>query len=252
MKAVIVEDEISSARNLARICMEIGDIDLVARLESIEETVHWFSTNPDPDILFLDIHLADGSAFEIFEKITIKCPIIFTTAFDQYALRAFRENGISYLMKPLKEEDVQAALRKFDMIRSGSSMHPALNELLQEFRQKAKYKSHVLVSLRGQKLQPLKVDDIACISIADGLVKAHTYREKIFFLDESMDEIYQRLDPELYFRANRQYIIARDAIKDLDQWFHGRLSVNIAVPVHDRILISRARVKEFKNWLAGV
>jgi DNA-binding LytR/AlgR family response regulator len=180
MKAVIVEDEISSARSLARICREIGGIDLVARLDSVDETVRWFSNNPDPDILFLDIHLADGSAFEIFDKITIKCPIIFTTAYDQYALRAFRVNGISYLMKPLRAEDVQAALRKLDMIRSGAGVQPALNELLQELRQKAKYKSHLLVNLRGQKLQPLKVEEIACISIADGLVKAHTCREKTY------------------------------------------------------------------------
>lgn len=252
MKAVIVEDEISSARSLARICREIGGIDLVARLDSVDETVRWFSNNPDPDILFLDIHLADGSAFEIFERIAIKCPIIFTTAYDQYALRAFRVNGISYLMKPLRAEDVQAALGKLDMIRSGAGVHPALNDLLQEFRQKAKHKTHLLVSQRGQKLLPLRVDEIACFSVTDGLVKAHTYREKVFFLDESMEEIYQRLDPVQFFRANRQFIVARGAIKDLDLWFHGRLSVNLTVPVHDRILISRARVKEFKNWLAGI
>lgn len=252
MKAVIVEDENLSAQQLGKILERIGDIEIVAQHDSIDDTVEWFSTNALPDVLFLDIHLADGSAFEIFQQIEIKCPIIFTTAYDEYALKAFNVNSISYLLKPLKEEDVRQALYKLKNLQkeNGSSIDmKALATLLRQ--QTGSFKSHFLVSMKGDKLVPLKVDDIAYINIEDGIVKAHGHDDKTYFMDQILDEIMERINPQQFYRANRQFIIARNAVKDIDHWFQSRLSVNLNVPVSEKILISRAKVQEFKNWFTG-
>lgn len=248
MKALIVEDEALSAQELQKILERIGDIRVLARLESIDDTVEWFSTHPDPDILFLDIHLADGSAFEIFQKVEIKCPIVFTTAYDEYALSAFKVNSVSYLLKPIREDDVRQALQKLKSLQRhepGFDLK-ALTDLLR--KQSGLYKSHFLVSAKGDKLIPLKVTDIAFINIEDGIVKAHTFDGKVFFIDQILDDLMDRLDPQNFYRANRQFIIARGAVRDIDHWFQSRLSVNLTVPVSEKILISRAKVQEFKDW----
>lgn len=252
MKAVIVEDEILSARNLQQILDEIGDIDVISQLDSIEDTVDWFSNHPDPDVLFLDIHLADGSAFEIFGHLEITCPIVFTTAYDEYALHAFKVNSISYLLKPLKKEDVREALRKLKTLRAGSNNLPDdLKNLLVAVKSPGNFKTHFLVSSRGDKLLPLKVAEIACVHIEEGLVKAHTYDQQVYFLDQTLDELILQLNPINFFRANRQYIIARNAVKDIDQWFNNRLSLNLTIPIKEKILISRAKIPDFKDWFTG-
>jgi len=251
MKAVIVEDEVLSSRHLKKLLEEIGGIQVIAQLDSIEDTVQWFHENNTPDVLFLDIHLADGSSFDIFEQVAIHCPIVFTTAYDEYALDAFKVNSISYLLKPLKKSDVQEGLDKLKRLRGQSDPSPELKELLRHLRAQSEYKSHFLVSARGDKLLPLKVEDIAYIHIAEGIVKAHTYDGTIYFMDQTLDELGAQLNPLTFHRVNRQYILARNAIRDLDQWFHSRLSVNLTVPAEEKILISRANVAEFKRWFSG-
>ena len=251
MKALIVEDENLSAQHLARLLKRIGNIDVLSQLDSIDDTVEWFLNNAEPDLLFLDIHLADGSAFEIFQRVEIRCPIIFTTAYDEYALSAFKVNSISYLLKPVKEEDVRQALSKLENLqREQTSIDmKSLKDLLKQ--QHDSYKSHLLVSVKGDKLIPLRVTDIAYINIEEGIVKAHTYDNKMYFIDQILDELMERLNPRQFYRANRQFIIARDAVKDIDHWFQSRLSVNLMIPVAEKILISRAKVQEFKDWFTG-
>jgi len=251
MKAVIVEDEVLSSRHLKTLLEELGGIEVVAQLDSIEDTVQWFRENESPEVLFLDIHLADGSSFDIFEQVPIHCPIVFTTAYDEYALNAFRVNSISYLLKPLKKSDVQEALQKLKRLRGQPDPSPELKELLRHLRAQSEYKSHFLVSARGDKLLPLKVDDIAYIHIDDGVVKAHAYDGTLYFMDQTLDELSTQLNPKAFHRVNRQYILARNAIRDLDQWFHSRLAVNLTVPADEKILISRANVPEFKRWFTG-
>jgi DNA-binding LytR/AlgR family response regulator len=242
MKALIVEDETLSAQELKKILERIGDIEILAQLESIDDTVEWFATHSDPDILFLDIHLADGSAFEIFQKTEIRCPIVFTTAYDEYALSAFKVTSVSYLLKPIREEDVRQSLQKLrNLQRQGQTFD--VKALANALRKQGGYKTHFLVSTKGDKLMPLKVSDIAFIDIENGVVKAHTFDDKVFFLDQVLDELTDRLDPKMFYRANRQFIIARNAVKDIDHWFQSRLSVNLTVPVSEKILISRAKVQ---------
>lgn len=248
---MLVEDERASARNLKQILEDLGNVEVIDHLDTIEDTVDWFRENDPPDVLFLDIHLADGSAFEIFKQIEVSCPIIFTTAYDEYAIKAFRVNSISYLLKPIKRKDVEEALNKLERLWGSSQGDEAnVRELLKMLRPERNYKSHFLVSVRGDKLMPLETREIGCIHIADGLVRAFTYDGQKYFLDQTMDEVEASLDPQHFYRANRQTIIARQAIRDLDSWLNHRLKVNLKMPFDEDILISKAKVKEFKEWIA--
>lgn len=251
MNAVIVEDETLAARNLMAVLDEIGTMKVVATLDSIVETVEWFNSNPTPDLLFLDIHLADGSAFEIFDRIQIQCPVIFTTAYDEYALKAFKVNSIDYLLKPIDTNAVQQALKKLQGLSGASRFQTDMQNLIATFRKTATYKSHFLIPAKGDKLVPVQANEIACIFIEASLVKAKTFDEKSFRFEHTLDELEHMLDPGMFFRANRQYIVSRTAIKDIDLWFNSRLSVNLKVPVADKILISKARIPEFMEWFAG-
>jgi two-component system LytT family response regulator len=250
MRAIIVEDEMLAARNLQAILNELGNVQVIAVLDSITETVEWFSCNPQPDLMFLDIHLADGSAFEIFDRTEIRCPVIFTTAYDEYALKAFKVNSIDYLLKPIDTGAVQHALKKLQGLTITDNMHNAVNKLMASFRATSTFKTHFLVPAKGDKLIPVQAIDIAFFYIDNGLVKAVTFDEKSFRFEHTLDELAEMLDPNTFFRANRQFIISRKAIKDIDLWFNNRLSVNLKIPVPEKILISKARISEFKNWFS--
>lgn len=251
MTALIVEDEALAARNLQGVLEEIGTVKVLDTLDSIAETLEWFVHHPKPDILFLDIHLADGSAFEIFDRISITCPVIFTTAYDEYALKAFRVNSIDYLLKPI---DGKAVRRSLDKLASFSS-HPAhaddFGKLLSYFKKTSAFRTHFLVPARGDKLIPLQADEMACIFIDTGLVKARTFDERTFTLEDTLDDLSGMLDPDQFFRANRQFIVARAAIRDVDFWFNSRLSLNLKVTIPEKVLISKARVPDFRKWFAG-
>jgi two-component system LytT family response regulator len=248
MKALIVEDEIFASKHLLQVLDEAGDFSVMAVLESIAETTEWFRNNQQPDIIFMDIHLADGSAFEIFRQINIACPVIFTTAYDEYALKAFKVNSIDYLLKPVEVTDVQNALKKLRILSGTDSFKTAINNLMSIYGRMKKYKTHFLVPSKGDKLIPVRTGDLACFLIDTGIVKAISSDGKSFRFDYTLDELAELLDPELFFRANRQYIISRSAIKDIDIWFNSRLSVNLKVAVPEKIIISRARIGEFKKW----
>ena len=250
MRTIIVEDEILAARNLQAILNELGTVQVIAVLDSITETVEWFSCNPQPDLMFLDIHLADGSAFEIFDRTEIRCPVIFTTAYDEYALKAFKVNSIDYLLKPIDAGAVQRALKKLQGLTVTDKMQDAVNKLMASFRATSTFKTHFLVPAKGDKLIPVQAIDIAFFYIDNGLVKAVTFDEKSFRFEHTLDELAEMLDPNTFFRANRQFIISRKAIKDIDLWFNNRLSVNLKIPAPEKILISKARISEFKNWFS--
>jgi two-component system, LytTR family, response regulator LytT len=252
MKALIIEDEILASKHLQQVLEEVGNIVIITVLESIKETVKWFEKNPQPDIVFMDIHLSDGSAFEIFKHINVTCPIIFTTAYDEYALKAFKVNSIDYLLKPIEVNDVQDALKKLRELSSTETMQNAINSLITTFKKGSKYKTHFLIPVQGDKLIPVQTNDMACFYIDMGTIKASTFAGKTYALDFTLDELTDILDPELFFRANRQYIISRKAIKDIDLWFNSRLSVNLNVAVPEKIVISRGRIPDFRNWFAGI
>ncbi|WP_068688690.1 LytR/AlgR family response regulator transcription factor [Culturomica massiliensis] len=252
MKAVIVEDERAAVRNLTALLTDVTpEMEIIAVLDSISESVEWFKEHKSPDLVFMDIHLADGSAFEIFRHIEIACPVIFTTAYDEYALKAFKVNSVDYLLKPIGAEDVRNALKKLELFRTATG-EPESGEdiqgLIRMLRRQESYKTHFLVPQKGDKLLPLSVESVYYFYINEGIVKAVTMEGKEYPVSHTLDEIADSLNPIRFFRVNRQYLIARKAIKDIDLWFNGRLSVNLIVPVPEKILISRVRVAEFKEW----
>jgi len=251
MKTLIIEDEILAAKQLQSALKEVGGFDVKGVLESISETLEWFKENQQPEILFLDIHLADGSAFEIFKHLSISCPVIFTTAYDEYALKAFKVNSIDYLLKPIDVEGVRNAIKKLNSLSGSKENNQDFQKLIDSFKKNSGYKTHFLIPVKGDKLFPVQCNDIACFYIDASLVKAKSFADKTYNLENTLDELIEMLNPADFFRANRQFIISRSAIKDIDFWFNSRLSVNLKVTVPEKILISKARVSEFKNWFGG-
>jgi DNA-binding LytR/AlgR family response regulator len=204
-----------------------------------------------PELVFMDIHIADGTAFKIFEDIEITCPIVFTTAYDEYAIKAFKVNSIDYLLKPITKEAVEKSLAKMKTLTSKTGTQPDIQHLINLLKQEKSYKTHFLVAVKGNKMVPLLTKEIAFFCIDSGKVVAKTFDEKSFNLDFNLDELASKLNPVEFLRANRQFIISKNAVKDVDLWFNNRLSINLKVTVPEKILVSRTRVTEFREWFAG-
>jgi len=251
MKALIIEDEALAARHLQSVLNEVGNIRVITTLDSVIASVEWFKENGMPELVFMDIHLADGSAFLIFDQVNITCPIIFTTAYDEYAIKAFQVNSIDYLLKPITKSGIERALEKMNRLKGSPEPQLYINQLIASFRKEKLYKTHFLVSVKGSKLVPLQTQEIAYIHIEDALVKAKTNDGKSFVLENTLDELALMLNPVEFFRANRQYIISRNSIREVDFYFNSRLSINLKVKVDEKILISKVRVTEFKDWFSG-
>ncbi|HPF51643.1 MAG TPA: LytTR family DNA-binding domain-containing protein [Draconibacterium sp.] len=251
MKALIIEDESPAAKQLVNILKKLNDVVVVDILDSIKSTVEWFKSNAQPDVVFMDIHIADGSAFKIFDFIEITCPIIFSTAYDEYAINAFKVNSVDYLLKPITQEGVEKAFKKINQLTGLKSNQIEINQIIKELNRVRNYKTHFLVSVKGSKMIPLLSDEIAFFYILEGKVKAITFSKNDYLLDYTLDDLSTKLNPDIFFRANRQFIISKSAIKELDSWFNGRLSVVLKIPAPEKILISRTRVGEFKDWFTG-
>lgn len=249
MKAVIIEDEFVAAQSLQRLLLAVDDeIKILTVLQSVEESVEWFILNPIPDLIFMDIHLADGSSFSIFEKVNIDCPIIFTTAYDEYSLKAFEVNSIDYILKPINKNNLERALIKFKNLSSKSHNMELISNFLESIKGKKKnYKSHFLIPHKD-KLIPVSTEKIAFIYSEYKMAKIVTREEQTYSLDISLDELSRQLNPSSFFRANRQYILSHHSIQDIAVWFGGKLSVNLYLPTPDKIIVSRAKVSEFKEW----
>ena len=253
MKAVIIEDEKIAAESLKNIINQLDEsIEVMTILQTVEDSVEWLDNNQHPDLLFVDIHLADGSSFSIFEKVKVDCPVIFTTAYDEYALKAFEVNSIDYLLKPINRDDLQRALNKYKNLRGQTHEVDYMNVVSQLFAHTNivnNYKEYFLVPERD-KLVPLAAKDIAYIYIDLKLVKAVTFSGKVYYMNQNLDELMNLLNPKKFFRANRQYIIAHDAVKDVSVWFGNKIMINLTVPTEEKIVVSKARVTEFKNWFS--
>ena len=253
MKAIIIEDEHLAAQALTGLLREVApEIQIIAVLQSIDESVEWFQLHDTPDLVFMDIHLADGSSFSIFESVDISCPIIFTTAYDQYALRAFDVNSVDYLLKPVDKSHLERAIRKFRNIKNSTEIAENNSQLIEKLvlamRQSSAYKSTLLIPVKD-KLIPLAVKTLAYIYTENKIVRAVGFDGSETFIEQTLEELASQLDSRQFYRANRQYIVSRSAVKDISLWFNGRLSVNLTVKTPDRILVSRLNVKEFKEWL---
>ncbi|MDR2146147.1 MAG: LytTR family DNA-binding domain-containing protein [Tannerella sp.] len=251
MKAVIVEDEIIAAQNLQRLISQANkDIEIIAILQSVEDSVEWFSQNASPDLVFMDIHLSDGASFSIFEKVKIHAPVIFTTAYDEYALKAFEVNSIDYLLKPININDLERAINKFSQLnKTQNSNEDVITNILAMFKKEV-YKSFFLIPHKD-KFIPLSVNDIAYIYSENKIAKIVTFTNRNYHENSSLDELQRQLDPTRFFRANRQFIISHKAVKDIAVWFDSKLSVNLTVEIPEKIIVSRLRASEFKDWYSG-
>jgi two-component system LytT family response regulator len=248
MKALIIEDEIMAAQTLQKLLGEVSpDVEIADVLESIEESVEWLQQNTMPDLIFMDIHLADGSAFAIFEQVNVTCPVIFTTAYDEYALKAFEVNSIDYLLKPVSKDALEHALNKYHNLAEKRVNAEQIEKLLTQLGEKKNYRKFYLMPERD-KLIPLAVQNIAYVYIDAKTVKIISKEGKTYYVSSTLDDLMDDLDPYLFFRANRQFIVARDMIKDVSVWFGNKLAINLTVDVPERIIVSKARVAEFKIW----
>lgn len=251
MKAVIIEDETAAAVNLQSILHRVAPaVEITAVLEGVEESVEWFGTHPQPDLVLMDIHLADGEAFRIFERVSLTAPVIFTTAYDRYALEAFKVDSIDYLLKPIKEEEVRRALEK--LRRLSGLERSRYSERVERLAERANERQQVFLVRVRDKFIPLQRERIAYCYMSDERVTACTLDGEKYPLDKPLETLQTLLPASDFFRANRQFIVARQAVAEIAVWFGSRLALRLSVETPERIVISKARVPEFKRWLTSV
>lgn len=257
MKVVLIEDEAIAMRMLRKILLAIDTkIEIVAEIESVTDGLHWFEKNEraDIDMIFSDIQLSDGLSFDIFDQSSIKLPIVFTTAYNEYAIRAFKVNGIDYLLKPIQEEDVKAALQKFEQskVQYNPSQLTELQQLMRSFQLPHSLPDPTFLTYHKDKIIPVQSENIAWINTQNQAVSVVLTNNQKLQLNETLEEIERRLPGQKFFRANRQYIIARKAVVEAELYFNNRLSVKLNPPASENVIISRERVSQFRNWLQGL
>ena len=252
MNVLIIEDEHGAAQNLQAILAEIDDtIHPVAVLDSVQSAVAWIKDNPAPDLAFFDIQLADGLSFDIFKHVDIQFPIIFTTAYDQYAIQAFKVNSIDYLLKPIQRKELDAALKKFHHFydKDETLDFNKLSDLIKSLDLKKRKKNTFLIHYQD-RLLPIPVKDFAYFFIHAGTVYGVTFQKQKYVIEQKLDAIEQQVDSNCFFRVNRQYIVSRNAIKEAALYFNGRLKLKTSPQPPDNLLVSKARASEFKKWLS--
>ena len=247
MRVLIVEDETAAYQNMVNALQTLDpEIEISGNTESVGQTEAWLRSNPQPDLIFMDIQLSDGSAFMLFDRMKIETPIVFTTAYDQYALDAFRVNGIDYLLKPIKLEELQRALDKFRHWMP-ADMGGYLSRLM-VLTQRPAYKDKLLIPFRD-KLLPVAMDDVACFYTTDKQTLVCRKNGVRYAYVKTLEQIMTLLDPSRFIRANKQYILARDSVKEITVWFDSRLLVKLNVETPEPIYISKNRAPEFKAWV---
>ena len=251
MRALIIEDEAVIARELCQAIAEVAnDVEIIATLPSIKTARKWFIQNPEPDLMFMDIQLSDGVSFEIFEQFQLKCPVIFTTAYDEYAIMAFKKNGIDYLLKPVEMDELKNAIDKCRKIIASEKkpfrdFHAVLDEL--RISQQKKYRERFVVQVRHQWV-PVDTEKIA-LFYRDNLNYLVTFEgEKFIVTQTTLDEIETQTNPDTFYRANRQYIINIDAIQTVQPHDNQKLTVTLKPPLKIQVDVSREKAPAFKKW----
>jgi len=252
MNVLIIEDEKPSARRLNRMLSQL-DIKVNQMLHSVEEAITWFRSNEHPDLIFLDIQLSDGLSFEIFDQVEVKSAIIFTTAFDEYALQAFKLNSIDYLLKPIDDEDLEHAINKFKE-RTPAPQNVALNfddirKLLGATPVEREYKKRFTTKI-GQHIKMIPIDEIECFYSENKGTYAGTIDGRNYLLDTTLELLENDLEPEKFFRVSRKYYVNINAIADIIAYTNSRLKIKLNKWDEQEIIVSRERVKDFKTWIA--
>ncbi|RDI05768.1 LytR/AlgR family response regulator transcription factor [Flavobacterium sp. AG291] len=250
MNVIIIEDEKPAARLLQRKLQKLN-IEAQTMLHSVEESLEWFNNNPHPELIFLDIQLSDGLSFEIFENIPIKSAVIFTTAYDEYALRAFKLNSIDYLLKPIDEDDLEAAVNKY------KNLQPQTQNLSLDFDQirqmltnpsEKSYKKRFTVKM-GQHLKMINIEDAECFYSENKGTYIHTVDGRDYLLENTLEQLENELDPSKFYRVSRKFIVSINAIKDIVVYTNSRLKIILPTYKEDEVIVSRERVNDFRNWL---
>jgi two-component system response regulator LytT len=256
MTVLILEDEAITAEELQHYVRDIDPtITIAASLETIEDAVQFLNTHPSPDLIFSDIQLADGLSFDVFDQVPVRCPVIFCTAFDEYAMQAFSANGIDYVLKPFDRKAIASSLSKFRSLqtyfqRDTPAPAPNLNEPLQRLIDQLRptRRSSFLVNYKG-KYYPIPVSEIAFFYTENEIVWLHKASGEKYAIDHTLDELETMLDPARFYRANRQFIVRYDAIQEFEPYFNRKLAVRLNLPTPEPVIISKAKAGDFMRWL---
>lgn len=252
MNIIIIEDEPLAVKRLSELVKKYDkEIIILAKIQSVKKAVEWFKENPEPDIAFMDIQLGDGLSFEIFEQVKINCPIIFTTAFDEYAIKAFKVNSIDYLLKPFDFEELADAINKYknrisktqnDNSHQNLQIEQVINMLTK------KYKERFTVKI-GEHIKLVSSSDILCFYSSEKATYIFTNEKRNYLIDYSLEKLETLINPKTFFRVNRKYIININAVKDIIAYSNSRLKINIHHFTENEIIVSREKVSKFKEWL---
>jgi two-component system response regulator LytT len=250
MKILIVEDETAAYENLVDIIAEIDpSIQIAGNTESVSQTIQWLQTNQIPDLIFMDIHLSDGSAFSIFNNLKVETPVVFTTAYDEYAIEAFKVNCIDYLLKPIKLEEMERALDKFKKWTRHDILQ-YLSQLAKLAPVPGRYKDKLLIPVQD-KLLPVNINEISCFYTTNKSTRVILKNGCSYSYSKTLEQIAASLNPADFIRANKQFIVARNSVKNITIWYDSRLLVTIDIEPPERIYISKNKAAEFKAWIAA-
>ena len=253
IKVLIVEDEIHAQKELKRLINNVAvDIEILDCLDSVEDTVQWIESNSEPDLMFFDIQLADGISFEIFTKTNVNTPVIFTTAYDEFAIKAFKVNSIDYLLKPVKQNELESAINKFRKQVSNKKPNEGIIDInkIEELLNinKPKFKSRFLSKI-GDQIIHIGVEEISYFLSEDNITFIVTKDNKKHIIDHSLDNLTAMVNPELFFRINRSALATADSIKKINKYFNSRLHIELEPKTTSKQLISRVKVSDFLNWI---
>lgn len=250
MNIIIIEDEKPAARLLQRKVEKLG-LQVNTMLHSVEESITWFQNNAHPDLIFLDIQLSDGLSFEIFEKIDIKSAVIFTTAYDEYALRAFKLNSIDYLLKPIDEDELEVAINKFKVRTQAQNFSldfEAIKRMLVNPVEK-EYKMRFSVKI-GQQLKVISIDEVECFYSENKGTYIHTLDNRDYLIDATLEILETEINPKDFYRVNRKFIVPLKAVKEIQVYSNSRLKIILPTYKDDEVVVARERVSDFKEWIS--
>ena len=249
---MIVEDEDLAVKKLQRTLLTLdAELEIAGVADSIQATVDWLRTHAAPDLIFMDVELADGQSFEIFNRIEVKSPVIFVTSYDEFALKAFKVNSVDYLLKPIQKDELEAALQKFKKLSASQAPLPNLDALLRELQSKLQpreYRARFLVK-HAQKLISVEVKDIAYFYSDNRMNFFKTFDNRRFVVDYLMDELEEMLDPKRFFRISRSIFVSAESIVKIDDYLGARLALQLKPPLEKETLVSREKVGDFKVWM---
>ncbi len=252
MNIIIIEDELSASNRIKKMLQEIDPMmEVLGVLESVEDAINWLKNNKEPDIIIADIQLSDGLSFEIFDGVNVESTVIFTTAYDEYAIEAFKVNSIDYLLKPIDIKELGKSIQKYRKLENKYShtYRGNFESLLNQIKTgRSEYKSRFLVK-SGQSFQTIPAEDIQYFFIQDQLVFIKTIHDKKYIVESSLDDLEKRVNPNTFFRINRQMIISINSIESIHQYFNSRLMLRLKLPFPGEVIVSRLKVGDFKSWL---